>query len=74
MRQLRATLFNAFMLNLTLFSTLLLFKKLFPEFALTSKTEVRRAEGFEAQHGDLVLELAKVFTQIIIINDSDADQ
>ena len=66
MRRLRATLLNGFMLNLTLFSTLLLLKSLFPEIR-TWQREVRRAEGFEAQRGDLVFELAKVLTQIMIL-------
>ena len=66
MRRLRATLLNGFMLNLTLFSTLLLLKKLLPEIR-TWQREVRRAEGFEAQLGDLVFELAKVLTQIMIL-------
>ena len=69
MIRLRASLAKAFMLNLALFSTgLLLLKKLFPEIDQTwHLREVRRAEGFEGHHGDLVLELAKVFTQILIL-------
>ena len=66
-----AGLINAIMLSLAFFSMLLVFKKLFPEIALagllpeiapTGQREVRQAEGFDAQHGDLVLELAKVLT------------
>ena len=41
------------LLALALFSTLLVLK---------GGWEVRQAEGFEAHHGDLVLELAKVST------------
>ena len=50
---------------------LLVLKKLFPESALTGllpeivpsgQGEIRQAEGFEAQRGDLVLELAKVLS------------
>ena len=68
MIRLRASLAKAFMLNLSLFSTgLLLLKKLFPEIDQTWQREARRAEGFEGHHGDLVLELAKVFTQILIL-------
>ena len=81
MRRLPASLVNAFMLNLALLLTLLLLlKKLFPEIALTGQTlsvseqtlsetgqtDVRRRGGFEDQRGDLVLELAKVLTQIMI--------
>ena len=70
MIRLRGSLAKAFMLNLALFSTglLVLKKKLFPEIDQTwHLREVRRAEGFEGHHGDLVLELAKVFTQILIL-------
>ena len=68
MIRLRGSLAKAFMLNLALFSTgLLLLKKLFPEIDQTwQRREARRAEGFEGHHGDLVLELAKVFTQILM--------
>ena len=67
---------HAFMLSLTVFSTLLVWKKLFPESALTGllpeipptgQREVRQAEGFEAQRGDLVLELAKVLGKKIMM-------
>ena len=60
---------NAFMLSLAFFSMLLVLKKLFPEPGLTGlfreigptgQREVRQAEGFDAQRGDLVFELAKV--------------
>ena len=69
MIRLRASLTKAFMLNLALFSTgLLVLKKLFPEIDQTwQRREARQAEGFEGHHGDLVLELAKVFTQILIL-------
>ena len=55
---------------------LLVLKKLFPESALTGllpeivpsgQGEIRQAEGFEAQRGDLVLELAKVLTKKIMM-------
>ena len=68
MIRLRASLAKTFMLNLALFSTgLLVLKKLFPGIDQTWQREARRAEGFEGHHGDLVLELAKVFTQILIL-------
>ena len=45
------------LLALALFSTLLVLKG-----GWEGGREVRQAEGFEAHHGDLVLELAKVST------------
>ena len=76
MAQRWACLIHAFMLSLTVFSTLLVLKKLFSESALTGllpeippngQREIRQAEGFEAQRGDLVLELAKVLTKKIMM-------
>ena len=70
---------NAFMLSLAFFSMLLILKKLIPEIALTGllleigptgQKEVRQAEGFDAQRGDLVFELAKV---LICYGDKGAD-
>ena len=50
------------LLSLTLFSTLLVLKGGMEG----GGGEVRQAEGFEAHHGDLVFELAKVSTMVII--------